>query len=418
MAEAVRLIRDPLAALTELPARGDVVPIGIGRWRAFVVCDPELTRQVLVDGQTYDKGGVLAERAREVSGNGLVTCRHADHRSQRRQLQPAFGRDQVAGYADAVATQVGAVTRHWQHGRIIDAVASMYALTTRVTCASMFATELPADRLTQIAHDLDVFMSGAYRRILIPRPLDRLPTPGRRRHTKAVARLRDLGSDITDEAGRGTILSVLTAARDEDGRAMTPAEISDQVVTFFIAAVDTTAVTLTWALHLLAEHPDVAERVCREVDTALADRPATFADLPALELTGRVVAETLRLYPPLWFLTRVTTSDTELGGHRMPAGSTVVCSPYLIHHRDDRHADPERFDPDRHGERLPRGALVPFGAGARRCIGDSFATAEVTLALATLTTRWRFESVAGERVRAAPRFVLAPRTLHLRTVAR
>ncbi|MFG1798214.1 cytochrome P450 [Nocardia sp. NPDC049149] len=415
---ACHLARDPLAGLTELSARGAVVPIGLRPWQAFVVCDPELTRRVLVDDRTYDKGGALAARARMVAGNGLVTCSHADHRGQRRQLNPAFSRELVSGYADVVAEQVAAVTRTWRHGETVDAVAVMHTLTARITCATMFATELPADQLAQITRDLDVFMSGTYRRILVPRLLDSLPTPGQRRYHRAMARLRALGTGSVLAADRSTIHAVLTEVRDENGVALSPTELSDQVVTLFIAAVDTTAVALAWAIHLLASHPDIAERVGRESDTVLADHAATAADLPALELTRRVVVETLRLYPPLWFLTRVATTDTELGGHRIRAGSTVVCSPYLIHHRGDLHAAPERFDPDRHLAQPPRDALVPFGAGARRCIGDQLATAEATLALATLARRWRFEQVTEEQVRIAPRFVLAPRRLRVRLVAR
>ncbi|WP_228830761.1 cytochrome P450 [Nocardia beijingensis] len=421
LGDAIRLIRDLLRTLVELPAHGDIVPIGIGRWRAFVVCDPELTRQVLVDDRTCDKGGVLAERARELAGNGLVTCSYMDHRRQRRLLQPAFSRDLVSGYAEVVAEQVAAVTESWRHGGVVDALAAMYAISIRVTCASMFATEQPDDRVARVARDLDVFISGVYRRVLFPRPLARIPTPGKRRYDRAVNHLRGLSADIVADAAvaeRGTILSVLAEARDKNGSGLSQTELADQVMTFFAAAVDTTAVALAWALHLLADHPDIAERVHREAVTVLRGRAPTTADLPALELTGRVVMETLRLYPPLWFLTRVTTTAIELGGHRIPAGSTIVCSPYLIHRRGDLHPDPERFDPDRHGHRLPRNALLPFGVVARRGIGDSFAMAETTLALAALTTRWRFEAVSGERIRPVPRFVLAPRTLRLHTLAR
>ncbi|MFD0361350.1 cytochrome P450 [Nocardia sp. GCM10030253] len=418
---AIRLVSDPLRALAELPAHGDIVPIGIGRWQAFVVCDPELTKQVLVDDRTYDKGGVLAERAREIAGNGLVTCSHADHRRQRRLVQPAFQRDLLAGYSEVMAEQVTAVTETWQDGGTVDALAAMYTITTRISCATMFATEVPADRLAQVTRDLDVFMSGVYRRVLLPPLLDRLPTPGKRRYDQSVARLRGLGEEIVADAKSadgGAILSVLSAARDEHGDGLSEVELADQVVTFFAASVDTTAVALAWALHLLAGHPGIADRVHREADAVLSGRTATATDLPALELTARVVMETLRLYPPLWFLTRVTTTATDLGGHCIPAGATVVCSPYLIHRRGDLYPDPGRFDPDRHHDQRPRAALVPFGVGARKCIGESFAMAETTLALATLASRWRFEAVSDTRTKAAPRFVLAPRTLRLRTITR
>jgi cytochrome P450 len=124
--------------------------------------------------------------------------------------------------------------------------------------------------------------------------------------------------------------------------------------------------------------------------------------------------------PPVWLFTREVTEDTDLRGHRLPAGTTVAYSPYLLHQRPDLHADPERFDPDRWGTaEAPRAALIPFGAGPRKCIGDVFATNEVTLALSTIARRWRLHTLPGQDVRPARSLpVLRPRKLHMRVTAR
>jgi cytochrome P450 len=119
------------------------------------------------------------------------------------------------------------------------------------------------------------------------------------------------------------LLSALVAARYTYGRGLTDTEIADQVVTFFMGGTETIATTLAWALYLLDRHPDIAARLHNEVDTVLAGRLACHADLPRLALTGRIITETLRLYPPTWFLTRVVAEDTDLGGrHRLCAGTT------------------------------------------------------------------------------------------------
>ncbi|MFQ6394633.1 cytochrome P450 [Nocardia sp. KC 131] len=417
----LRLLWNPLRALTELPAHGDIVAIGVGRWRAFVVCEPELLKQVLVDDRTYDKGGLIAERFSVLLGNGVATCSHVDHRRQRRLVQPAFHKDLLRGYTEMMPEQVTTVIETWRDGEVVDVMAAMYAITTRISCATMFATELPAHRITQVTRDLDIFLSGVYRRIILPSLLDGLPTPGRRRFDEAVARMRNLGAAIvtgSPTTDPGVILSVLKAECDENGDGPSETELVDQVMNFLAATVDTVGATLTWALHLLTEHPDIAERLHRETDTVLAGRTPTAADLPALELTRRVITETLRLYPPAWALTRVARTGTELGGYHIPVGATLLCSPYLMHHRADIYPDPERFDPDRNYDRRALHALFPFGAGARKCLGDSFALAEATLTLATIASKWRFEAVSDDPVRAAPRFVLAPRALRLRAVAR
>ena len=148
---------------------------------------------------------------------------------------------------------------------------------------------------------------------------------------------------------------------------------------------------------------------------------ANSAPLPALELANHIVTETLRLYPPGWLFTRITTEDTQIGGHSVPAGTTVVYSPYLIQHSKLYH-DPERFDPDRWDSRNvpppPRGAFVTFSAGPRKCLGDTFAITEATLALATIASRWRLRPIPGQVVRTTVDTTLRPRGLRMRVEER
>ncbi|WP_262041697.1 cytochrome P450 [Streptomyces sp. Isolate_219] len=150
--------------------------------------------------------------------------------------------------------------------------------------------------------------------------------------------------------------------------------------------------------------------------------PATHADLPRLELTERIIFETLRLYPQGWFLTRTVTHDTHLGGHPLPAGTSLAYSPYLIHHRPDLYTDPESFDPDRWDPKRPqppRHAFIPFATGARKCIGDTFAMAEATLALATITARWRLKHLPGHhQTRPVPGASIGPGELRMQPTLR
>ncbi|GLV82442.1 hypothetical protein Slala03_21310 [Streptomyces lavendulae subsp. lavendulae] len=291
-----------------------------------------------------------------------------------------------------------------------------------------------------------------------PPPLNRLPTPGNRRYHRARARLpRTLHRIVTERRAtgidHGDLLSMLLAARDpESGPAaqtLADAEITDQIITFFLAAVETTASALASALYLLGQHPEIEARLHAEVDSVLDGRPATHADLPRLELTGRILTETLRLWPPVSFLTRRCTADTSLGPYLIPAGKTVVYSPYLIpagktvvyspylipagktvvyspyllHHQADLYPDPDRFDPDRWAPDNPapprREAYLPFAGGARKCIGDRFATHTATLILATIATRWRMRPVPGVRVRPTTHGpALGPGGLRMRILAR
>ncbi|MFF3062290.1 cytochrome P450 [Streptomyces sp. NPDC057909] len=425
LGHTLSLLRDPLAFLESLPAEADLVQIRFGPLRAVVVRDVELSRQVLREDQIFDKGGPLFEQIREVLGYGLGTCPYSEHRRQRRLTQPAFHRSRFSGYTQVMTAQAAAMTSDWRDGEILDVLPEMMTLTIRTVAETMFSGALPSDRFETVIEDLSVIVGGIYRRALMPPVLNQLLTPANRRYHQARIRLRRTLGDIimerrADANDRCDLLSALLAARTDDAQGMTDTEISDQVITFFAAGSETTAVLLSWVLYLLALHPEIEERVHAEATLVLENSPAAkFEHLPDLRLTGHVITETLRMYPPLWMLTRTATVDTQLGRYALPAGTTMVYSPYLIHHRSDLYVDRDRFDPDRwESAQLPRGAFIPFGAGARRCIGDQFGIAEAVLTLATITARWRLMSVPGQRVRPVAASTLKPRGLKLRAIMR
>lgn len=420
----VPLLRDPLAFLNSLPALGELVRIRLGPLSVIVVCDPELTRQALLDDRVFDKGGPLYDRLREVIGDGVVSCRHDTHRRLRRLSQPAFHQARLADYAGTMTACLRETTDAWSPGQVLDVPAEMMTTSSRIITATLFSDALPVTAHGRLTDDVTTVVKSLYQRMFLIPPLDRLPTPGNRAHLAARARLhgtvdRIIAERRADGADYGDLLSALVAAHDpeETRPGMTSAEISDTVVSFVLAGIESTAVTLSSALDLVARHPDVERRLHAEVDDVLAGAPATYADLPRLPLTERVVNETLRLRPPGWFFTRVVTADTHLGGHLLPAGTSVAYSPYLIHHRPDLHPDPEAFAPDRWDPahpQPPRHAFLPFAAGARKCIGDSFSMVEATLALATIAARWRLEHLPDRRGRLAPSVTLEVRDLHMR----
>ncbi|MFJ9724296.1 cytochrome P450 [Streptomyces sp. NPDC101209] len=433
LGHALRFLRDPLRFLRSLPDVGDVVTIRLGPVSAAVVCAPDLVRRVLVDDRTFDKGGFLFDRSREFLGNGLGTCLHKDHRRQRRMIQPAFHRTRLPGYAREMSAQAHAVTDAWRHGQTIDVLAETTSISLRTTAATIFSAA-PAALRESLAADLATLEEGVFRRMLLPPHVDAVPTPGKRRYDRAHARSRQTIHRIiadyrADGVDHGDLMSMLLAAQDDlarpgtEGARLSDEEVRDQVMSFLFASTDTIGKALAWALHLLGRHPHITERLHAEVDAVLAGGVARFEDLPRLETTRNVVTETMRLYPPGWLLTRTTTVDAELGGRRLPAGTDVAFSPYQIHHRGDLFTEPERFDPDRwtpdRAAAVPREAFLPFGGGARKCIGDAYALTEATLALATIAARWRLEPAPGRRVRAAPyALALGPKGLFMRTVAR
>ncbi|MFF4529084.1 cytochrome P450 [Streptomyces sp. NPDC001407] len=428
----VPLLRDPFGSLTRLPERGDLVRVHLGPVQALVLCDLDLAGHVLRDGRTFDKGGPVFDRGREFGGNGLGICAHSEHRRQRRLLQPAFHPMRLPGYAQVATARVAEVTGSWKDGQILDVLAVMEGLSAQITMDTLFSTTAAPDDLADALDALNTIVRGLSVRLLMPPLLDRLPTRGNRRFHEARARLRRvLHHIITERRAAGTdhgdLLSMLLTARDPDfGPAeerLIDSEIIDQIVNFFAGGSETSGSVLAWALHHLGQHPEIETRLHAEVDSVLDGRPATHADLPRLELTGRVLTETLRLWPPFAIFTRTCTADTRLGRYLVPAGTHIGCSPYLLHRQADLYPDPDRFDPDRWAPGHPhpprREAFLAFGDGPRKCIGDRFGTNANTLALATIAARWHLQPLPDQRVR--PVFsgpMLKPRGLRMRAIAR
>lgn len=412
----------PLDFLTALSSHGDLVRIRLGPLRAYVVCHPTLVHQLLLADRTFDKGGPFYDKLREIAGNGVGTCPASAHRRQRRMVQPAFHRDRMSGHAQVMAEEVAALTAPWQNGQTLDVPDAMHRLSTAVMVRCLFDPSTDTSGIPALQSSIDAIVDGITRRMTWPMPLlHRLPTPGNRRYERARLHLRHLTnaliSDLRSTGADHDNLMSLLMAPDADGAFLSDTEIHDQVITFLLAGVQSVAITLSWAWYLIGAHPDIRTRLHDEVDAVLGGRPAQLTDLDSLDLTGRIVTETLRLYPPdSLLLTRTTATDTELGGHPLPAGATIVFSPYQLHRRPDTYPAPDRFAPDRWDaiDKPAPGTFVPFGAGPRKCIADTFVRTQATLALATVAARWQLHPLPGRSIRPVGQAVRAPHKLAMR----
>ena len=254
--------------------------------------------------------------------------------------------------------------------------------------------------------------------MILPPALRHIPVPAMIRVKRAVRELDEIVDRIIRQrrAGgedTGDLLSMLMAARDEDGSGMTDRPLRDEILTFLLAGHETTAVSLSWTWYLLSQHPEVEQKLREELTQVLGGRAPRLEDLPRLPYTDKVVKESMRLYPPAWSLARTVTKEVELGGYRLPVGANVVMSQWILH-RDPRFFEqPEQFNPDRWtaeaAQRLPRFAYFPFGGGPRLCIGASFAMMEANLLLAAIAQRFQLRLAPGHSVAALPSITLRPR---------
>lgn len=413
-------MRRPLDFLAGLPAQGDLVEIDLGPRRAYLACHPDLVAEVLVRSRVYDKGGPLFDKVRLLIGDGLVSAPWEVHRRLRRLMQPAFHSGRQDGYLQLMAEEIDRVLATWHEGEALDVNEALHALTLRITARTMFATDVAESRiLAEVAACMPIIMRGVYQRTVAPVDWwEKLPLPANRRFDEVRQRmLAVIGETIElqrrDATDHGDLLSILVAARDGDGSGdgagqLTDAEVFDQVMTLLIGGTETTANAIVWVLHVLAHHPQIEARVHAEIADVLersGGRTPGVADLPALGYTARVLHETLRLYPPAWVLTRLTTEDTELGGRHLPRNTIVLYSPYAMGHDGALFEDPEHFDPDRwlpeRAQQIPPGAFTVFGGGSRKCIGDTFGLAEATLTIANIAHRFWLRPTPGARPHTA-----------------
>jgi cytochrome P450 len=384
----------------------------------YFVSGPAYIEEVLVKQAASFRKDRISRLISRAIGNGLVVSEGDLWRRQRRLMQPAFHQAQLRSYADTmVALAVDAVAG-WRSGETRNVHEEMMALTMQIVAKLLFGTDLGADArdigatITALMED---FSGGLGLGALTP--LSRLPTPRLRRIDRSIKRLDEIVYRIIAQrraapVAGSDLLALLLGAQDEDGSRMSDQQLRDETLTLFVAGHETTAQLLTYALYLLARHPDEQEALATEVSWMLGGRNPGFADLERLKRADAVLTEAMRLYPPVWGIGREALADVQLGAYRIPKGSSVFISQWAVHRDPALFPDADRFLPGRwlgSPAALPRFAYFPFGGGPRVCIGNRFAMMEATLILAVLMQRFTFATTAETRLRLLPTVTLRPR---------
>jgi cytochrome P450 len=398
---------------------GDVLTYRVGPKRLVLISHPDDIEEVLVTRNCAFKK-LFALRMNSLTfGEGLLTSEGDFWRRQRRLAQPAFHRARIQAYAQTMVAYTERLLAGWRDGETRDVHADMMRLTLEIVAKALFDAEAAAEA-DAIGRALAVILESFVRRFnqLSPLP-ERFPTPANLRLQAAVRRLdrivyRYIRARRAEGADRGDLLSMLIAARDEDGRGgMSDRQLRDELVTIILAGHETTAIALSWTWYLLAQNPEAEAKLHAELDAVLGDRPPTLDDLPRLPYTDWVIQEALRLYPPVYAIGRDALEDISVAGYRLRAGTTVLMSQWVVH-RDPRYFDqPDCFRPERWADgladRLPKYAYFPFGGGPRLCIGNNFARMEAALILATVARRYRLRlAPGGPPIRPWPSLTLRP----------
>jgi cytochrome P450 len=416
---------------------------------------PEVLHEVLVEkARSFRKSPMVRLVLYPLAGEGLFTSEGALWKRQRRLMAPMFHHEQIATFAESMTDVASRSARAMKDGETISVAQATTQITMSVVGKALFDAET-FDEADDLGHALTVALSWSdslvatwpvalqlgvrewlegieregtgRKKAAAARALEVLEVPLRYRMSRAGGGIREaietidarVNRMISDRRAlrieRHDLLSQLLRARDDgpddDRRAMSDRQIRDEAVTLFVAGHETTATSLAWALHELAQAPELYARVQAEGDR-FAGRTPRVDELGSLATCSRVFKEALRKYPPVYAFGRQALEDVKIGGYDIPAGTIILVSVYGLHHNRAVYSNPDRFDPERFTADAEaarhRSAWLPFSAGPRVCIGNHFALLEGQLVLAALSHRVAFEAKRGVVVKPAPAATLRP----------
>lgn len=390
--------KEPLAFVIRMAKEhGDVFRFRILHEDWYFVAHPTLAYDVTTKRpELFHKPRVARRIWRLFLGKGILVADGPEWKKAQRLMLPGFHKRRVEAYGETMVAYTQQMLRGWQSGERRDFREDMTELTLRIVGKTLFDADITADA-GLIGDGMRTIQEMLVEHINLPLPLPRWwPSPGNRRKIRAIENIekilyrliRERRADGTDH---GDVLSMLVYAKGEDGEPMTDVELRDQAMTLVFAGHETTAHALTWMWYLLAKHPEVTAKLRAQITAAVGDGPLTVEKLAEVPYLEQVVKESMRFLPSVWSFMREPTEDVVVGDFRIPKGAPIMISPYVLHHDERFHPEPEVFRPERwtkeYERGLPKGAYMPFSLGPRICMGHAFAMMESKLILGTCVQR-------------------------------
>ena len=418
------LLRDPQPVLDELRERyGPLVALGGGPARMAVIGDPTALRELFgMPNDSFRWGHRYNALGFVVGAGSMIVSDGLDHKRRRGSVQAAFSRRRLNGWVPMIVERTdaavdGLVAGLLDGGQVVDLYPVGRALVLDVVVRALLGERM-ADHVDEIGarfqRPQDYLESPALRQLPHPLPFTRRARV--RADRKALDAIVDRAIAGRRAAPTGDPLDVLETLV-VDGT-LSDAEIRDQVITLLGAGFDTTSATLSWMLWCSTLSPGLWARLREEANAVFGsvDAPPRVDDTTTmqLDLAGRVMRETTRLHPAGAISPRQAVTDVVVAGHRIPKGTLILWSAHLAGRDPEAWSDPLRFDPDRFVDPRPEQraladiAWVPFGRGARTCIGFALAQMELTLIIARLAQRLDVEATAPHAPRPVGMVVNRP----------
>ncbi|MEU7802596.1 cytochrome P450 [Micromonospora arborensis] len=388
--------------------------------------------------------GMMWSAMQRLEGSDGMGADGPGWRLSRSLIQPLFTAKAIGalvpGMVDAINEAVDNIAERTRSAPTVDLAEEMMRITHRVLGRVFLGDRISAEEADAVGSGIATAFGSMQSRLALPFVSHRIPLPGDRTFNRATQAVDAIllphieharktaedavkraalqaasngASHVNDEPERTDLVWTLAHATDEQGKPLDVRKVRDDVVALFTAGTETTSLTLTWTFAMLDSRPDIRAKVTAEVDRVVGDGPVTGAHVKELTYTRMVLEESLRMYPPAWMIPRTLQAPDELAGVPLPAGTTVILSPYMTHRMPHLWDEPEQFDPERFADGAQRDrhpyAFFPFGGGVHRCLGSHFFSIEATLATAALVSRFRMRLRSSEPIRPTVSVSLRPK---------
>ena len=407
---------------------GDTFRVKVGPWQNIVFTkNPEIVLQVLQkQHKKFRKSPLQTKDLAKYIGHGLLTAEGDHWRAQRRMIQPAFHRKKLAGLLSTMQVAIKEELGQIKANETIDVFPLMGDLAFQVVARSLFSHSDIRDKMRKLQYITETNQKMLIREMRQPYLKWWFQLSGQiSKHLQYSEDSRQLLNGLIEERiglerERDDLLDMLLKATYEDGTHMSRQQLIDEVLILFTAGHETTANALSFTLFLLARHPEIQEKVFKEIQLNVSPEKDLMEWISALPYTQQCIEEAMRLYPPVYVIDRMAKEDMIIADINFSEGSLILMSVYELHRHPDFWQDPESFKPerfDKSGKKEMGSYYYPFGAGPRMCIGNSFALYEMILTLVEILSKYKVHSVT-EKVELIPLISLKPKEIKLNFVKR
>ena len=428
LANAGSILKNPLPFHHDnFESKGDTFKLQLGFGNEVVFSrDPGFAKYALQKNQrNYTKSPIQTKDLAKYVGEGLLTSEGSLWKKQRKLIQPAFHKKQLAQLIEAMHTVIKEELQNIKTGEAFDVFEIFNDLAFNTVAKSLFQTEVDRKKINRLQYITEQAQKMLVKELRQPYkswyfkyagPIDK--------HLALTQEARDILMELVEERRAsqqkvGDLLDMLLESTYEDGTGMDDEQLIDEILILFTAGHETTSNALTFAASLLARHPEWQDKIYEEYAFAKANSTSLNEFLRHCTVTKQVLEETMRLYPPAYFIDRVNIEEDEYNGMKIPAGSNLLFSCIEIHKHNDFWEDPLQFNPTRFDENagMYHDAYFPFGAGPRMCIGNNFAMYEMILAVTEMVSRFKITPI-NTPIEILPLITLKPKNAILEFTAR